>query len=57
MQGITGLWGLKRHPRDPHHSLALLSYVGGSRLLAAQGESVPPVAASCRLCWHLLQAV
>jgi hypothetical protein len=37
LQGITGLWGLRRSSRDPHHSLVLLSYVGGSRLLAALG--------------------
>ncbi|PSC70412.1 Kelch motif containing isoform B [Micractinium conductrix] len=34
---ITGMWGLRLRPSDPQHSLALLSFVGGSRLLAAQG--------------------
>lgn len=41
LQGITGLWGLRRRAADRHHSLALLSYVGGSRLLAAQGAFHP----------------
>eukprot|EP00887_Chlorella_sp_A99_P007546 scaffold28.g7546.t1 len=36
-EGLTGLWGLKMDARDPHHSLVLLSHVGGSRLLAVQG--------------------
>lgn len=39
LQGITGLWGLKLRPADRQHGLVLLSYVGGSRLLAAQGEA------------------
>ena len=38
LQGITGLWGLRQRTADRHHTLALLSFLGGSRLLAAQGE-------------------
>ncbi len=57
LQGITGLWGLRRRSQDPHHSLVLLSYVGGSRLLAALGAlavggsllALHPLACVCSL--------
>ena len=36
-EAVTGMWGLAARPADPHHSLVVISFVGGTRALQLEG--------------------
>lgn len=37
-EAVTGMWGLRRRPGEHHHSLVVISFVGGTRALQLDGE-------------------
>lgn len=39
-EAVTGMWGLRRDQDDPHHSLVVLSFVGGTRALQLEGTAL-----------------